>query len=99
MQKAKLTPKHQKALSATAQRLYEHLLKGYTLTALDGVKLFGCLCTTQRLGELRRVWGVPIQSEYFFTKNGKRLKRYSLPKDYINQHKANPLHLSQPQTD
>lgn len=87
MKKAPLTQKHKKALSATTKRMYEYLLQGNSLTALDGVHLFGCLCTTQRLGELRREYGIPIHGEYFFTSNSKRLKRYSLPSDYIAKHK------------
>ncbi|OOS02154.1 hypothetical protein SAMN02745664_1324 [Moraxella cuniculi DSM 21768] len=90
MKKAPLTHKHKKALSATTKRMYEHLLQGNSLTALDGVQLFGCLCTTQRLGELRRIYNIPICGEYFFTSNGKRLKRYYLDADYIKQHKNSP---------
>ncbi|OAV25466.1 hypothetical protein [Moraxella catarrhalis] len=86
MKPAPLTQKHKKALSATTKRMYEYLLQGNSLTALDGVQLFGCLCTTQRLGELRRIYGVPIYGDYFFTSNGKRLKRYYLDADYIKQH-------------
>lgn len=87
MKQAPLTKNHKKALSATTKRMYEYLLQGNSLTALDGVQLFGCLCTTQRLGELRRIYNIPIRGEYFFTSAGKRLKRYSLDADYIKKHK------------
>ncbi|MFC0821146.1 hypothetical protein [Moraxella marmotae] len=87
---APLTEKHQKALSATVKRMYEYLLAGNSLTALDGVQLFGCLCTTQRLSELRRYYNLPIVGEYIFTTNGKRLKRYRLTDEYITKHKDSP---------
>ena len=54
MKPAPLTQKHKKALSATTKRMYEYLLQGNSLTALDGVQLFGCLCTTQRLGDIKQ---------------------------------------------
>ena len=90
MKQAPLTQTHKKSLSDTTKRMFEYLLKGNSLTALDGVQLFGCLCTTQRLGELRRIYSVPIHGDYFFTSNGKRLKRYYLDADYIKRHQNSP---------
>ncbi len=85
-------PKHHgQSLGVTKKRLFDFLLTGKSITALDGVTLFGCLCTGQRLGELRRNQGVPIQSNFEFTATGKRLKRYYLPVQYIKDYTSGKI--------
>lgn len=83
--------RHGQSLGITKKRLFEYLLTGKSLTALDSVALFGCLCMGQRLGELRRNQGVPIQSNFEFTATGKRLKRYFLPVQYIKDYTSGKI--------
>lgn len=85
---APLIARRRYAMSVIHRRLFDYLLTGKSLTALDGVRLFECLCTTQRLSEMRNHYNIPIRDEYFVTANGKRLKRYYLDSDYIERYKA-----------
>jgi hypothetical protein len=46
---------------------------------------------TQRIGELRRHFGVPILSKAVENANGKRYARYWLERDYIAKVKAGEI--------
>lgn len=85
---APLIARHKVAMCRTHKMIFDYLLTGKAITALDGVKMFECVCTTQRISEMRNHHNIPIQSEYFVTANGKRLKRYFLDLDYIQRYKA-----------
>lgn len=75
--------------TATHKRqLLAHLMTGATITPLEALQRFNCLSCSQRLGDLRRDNGIPIQSRFITTATGKRVKQYWLEKSYINAHKG-----------
>lgn len=67
--------------------LLDHLMTGATITPLEALQRFNCLSCSQRLGDLRRDNGIPIQSRFITTPTGKKVKEYWLEPSYINQHK------------
>lgn len=69
------------------QKLLTHLMAGKRITGLTALNLYQCFSLSQRLGELRRVHEIPIQSEFITLPNGKKIKEYWLSPDYIQQHK------------
>lgn len=73
------------------QDIYNHLMTGATITPITALNLFGCFSLSQRLGELRRHFGVPIQSKTVETANGKRHACYWLDKTYIAKVKAGEI--------
>lgn len=73
------------------QQLYNYLMTGATIEPLTALNLFGCLSLSQRLGELRRDFNVPIQSKTQETTKGKRHACYWLERDYIEKVKAGEI--------
>lgn len=73
------------------QDIYNHLMTGATITPITDLNLFGCFCLAQRIGELRRHFGVPILSKIVENANGKRYARYWLERDYIAKVKAGEI--------
>jgi Helix-turn-helix domain len=57
--------------------ILDFLQKGYSLTGLDGLNLFGTMNLRNRIGELRRE-GYKIVGETVVNENGKRYSRYKL---------------------
>ena len=68
-------------------KLLAHLMTGARITPLEALQRFNCLSCSQRLGDLRRDEGIPIQSRFITTPTGKKVKEYWLEPSYINQHK------------
>lgn len=66
--------------------LMGYLMAGNRITVLTALRLFGVYALSQRLGELRRDKGIPIQSQFIKLPNGKMIKEYWLSPDYIKQH-------------
>ncbi len=64
-------------------KLLAHLMKGQTITALQALDLYQCFALSQRLGDLRRDDGIPIQSRFITTPTGKKVKEYWLEPSYI----------------
>ena len=69
-------------------KLLAHLMKGQTITALQALYLYQCLSCSQRLGDLRRDEGIPIQSRFITMPTGKRIKLYWLEPSYIQSVKG-----------
>ena len=68
--------------------LLEHLMKGATITPLEALRRFNCMSCSQRLGDLRRDEGIPIQSRFITTPTGKKVKEYWLERSYIQSVKG-----------
>lgn len=68
--------------------LFNHLLAGNRITVGQALVKFGCYALSQRLGDLRRNHGIPVQSRFITTNTGKRIKEYWLDPSYIQQHTA-----------
>ncbi|UNU73648.1 helix-turn-helix domain-containing protein [Moraxella nasovis] len=73
------------------QTLYNHLMTGETISPLQALKLFNCMSLAQRLGELRRDDGIPIQSRLHHEPSGKKYGIYWLDKAYIAGVKAGKI--------
>ena len=58
-------------------RIKAHLESGRTLTGLDALRLFGCMCLPRRIIDLKER-GMRIKGETIRLDNGKRVTRYSL---------------------
>ena len=58
-------------------RIKAHLESGRTLTGLDALRLFGCMCLPRRILDLKER-GLKIKGETIRLDNGKRVTRYSL---------------------
>lgn len=58
------------------QEIAARLIKGQTLTNLDGLRMRNkTMKLNTRISELRR-WGFPIQDEWVETETSKKVKRY-----------------------
>lgn len=68
--------------------LLAHLMTGATITPLEALTRYKCLSCSQRLGDLRRDNGIPIQSRFITLPNGKRVKEYWLEPAYIQSQKG-----------
>lgn len=68
------------------RELLAHLMTGNRITVLKALNEFGVYSLSQRLGELRRINGVPIKSRFITTATGKRIKEYWLSDDYLASH-------------
>jgi len=66
-------------LDSQNKLIKEHLLQGKTITALDALRLFGCLRLSGRIHDLRHKEGLPIHSR-MITRSGKRIAEYYLSK-------------------
>ena len=53
------------------------LKRGYKLTALEALELFGCMRLASRINDLRKQ-GLNIHTEKIITTTGKRVTQYSL---------------------
>lgn len=73
------------------QDIYNHLMTGATITPMTALNLFGCFSLSQRLGELRRDFNIPIQSKMTDNPNGKKYACYWLDKTYIAKVKAGEI--------
>jgi hypothetical protein len=76
------TPSPNDTTSHKAQ-LLAYLMTGATITPLQALQRFNCMSCSQRLGDLRRDEGIPIQSQFIKLPNGKRVKEYWLEPGYI----------------
>lgn len=65
------------------EQLLAHLMTGEKITALQALDLYQCFALSQRLGDLRRDDGIPIQSLFITTPTGKKVKEYWLEPSYI----------------
>lgn len=54
-----------------------HLERGESITALDALRLYGCLRLAARIKELRRA-GILIYAQMITLPNGKRIARYAM---------------------
>lgn len=63
------------------------LNRGERLTVADALSRYGCYALSQRMGELRRKYGWPVQSKMIEV-NGKRVAEYwlELPQDTMSQY-------------
>jgi len=59
------------------EQILDHLRKGYALTPLDALKLFGCLRLGARIWDLRRK-GHNIEMKVIETPGGKHVAQYKL---------------------
>lgn len=73
--------------SKQKHKLLNHLFKGYRITVSEALIKLQIYALSQRLGELRRVHGIPIQSRFIRTATGTLIKEYWLDPEYIAQHK------------
>lgn len=73
------------------QDIYNYLMTGATITPITALNLFGCFSLAQRIGELRRHFGVPILSKTVESANGKHYACYWLERDYIAKVKAGEI--------
>lgn len=72
--------------------LLNHLMTGATINTLQALELYQCFSCSQRLGELRRDRGIPIESQFITLPNGKRIKNYWLEPSYIQLQQVNRKH-------
>lgn len=73
------------------RQLFNHLLAGKSITPLQALNEYKCMSCSQRLGDLRRDYGIPIQSKFITVASGKRVKQYWLEPNYITFVKQNQL--------
>ena len=59
-------------------QILNYLKKGNSITALEALRLFGCLRLSGRIHELRHI-GHDIQTRIIATLTGKRIAEYYLP--------------------
>jgi len=59
------------------ERIREWLEEGNTLTALQALKMFGCMRLPSRINDLKKR-GMNINSDRITLPNGKRVAQYSL---------------------
>jgi hypothetical protein len=57
------------------KQILRHLQSGKTITALDALRLYGCLRLSGRIYDLRRS-GQPIQERTITTLTGKHISEY-----------------------
>ena len=69
-------------------QLLAYLMTGARITPLEALQRFNCLSCSQRLGDLRRDNGIPIQSRFITTPTGKKVKEYWLEPSYIQSVKG-----------
>lgn len=69
-------------------KLLAHLMTGATITPLEALQRFNCMSCSQRLGDLRRDEGIPVQSRFITTSTGKKVKEYWLEPSYIQSVKG-----------
>ena len=75
-------------LGTTPEQGTAHLLTGAKITPLEAIQRFNCMSCSQRLGDLRRDEGIPIQSRFITTPTGKKVKEYWLEPSYIQSVKG-----------
>lgn len=68
--------------------LLAYLMTGATIAPLQALQRFNCMSCSQRLGDLRRDNGIPIQSRFITTPTGKKVKEYWLEPSYIQSVKG-----------
>lgn len=73
------------------QDIYNYLMTGATITPITALNLFGCFSLSQRMGELRRNFHVPIQSKLIKNPKGKKYACYWLDKAYIAKVRAGEI--------
>ena len=59
--------------------LLNALQRGEKLRPLDSALKYGCLSLSQRVGDLKRKYGWPVQSRMVETETGKHVAEYWLP--------------------
>lgn len=70
------------------KQIYHHLMTGQEINPMQALNLFGCFALSQRIGDLKHIHGVPVQSRLYHAPNGKKWSIYWLEPYYINQVKA-----------
>ena len=70
------------------KQIYQHLMTGKEINPMQALNLFGCFALSQRIGDLKRIHSVPVQSRLYYAPNGKKWGIYWLEPYYINQVKA-----------
>lgn len=73
------------------RQLFNHLMAGKTITPLQALTEYKCLSCSQRMGDLRRKYSIPIKSQFITVASGKRVKQYWLEPSYIAFVKQNQL--------
>ena len=82
------TPSPNNIARHKARPLAYYLMTGATITPLQALQRFNCMSCSQRLGDLRRDEGIPIQSRFITTPTGKKVKEYWLEPSYIQSVKG-----------
>ena len=75
---ANINPNEQQSQTQCAMIL-AHLQKGYSLTGLQALDMFGCMRLPSRVNDLKNR-GYNIQKRMIVTDSGKRVADYFIPK-------------------
>ena len=59
------------------EQLAEALDRGERLTVAVALEKYGVYALSQRMGELARKWGYPVESQFIELPSGKSVKEYS----------------------
>lgn len=74
-----------------SKAIFDYLMTGQTLDNQKAYKLFNMFCLSQRVSDLRLIYGIPVQSCLINLPNGKRFSSYWLERDYIAKVKAGEI--------
>lgn len=58
------------------QQIEYYLLRGYSISSLEALELFGCINLSGRISELKKA-GFPIEKSWIKLPNGKHVVSYS----------------------
>lgn len=59
-------------------RIAEYLRTGKSITPIEALNLFGCFRLGARIADIRRIYGMEIESNRITTESGKRVASYRL---------------------
>lgn len=60
------------------QKILEYMKRGYRITALEALDLFGCFRLASRISEIKLKLGYDVKSEPYKTRGGATIKVYWL---------------------
>jgi len=64
-------------MKSQKDNILRYLKKGYSITGLEALSLFGCMSLPKRICEIQNM-GYSIDKEFFTTYTGKRVRKYKL---------------------
>ena len=64
-------------MKSQKDNILRYLKKGYSITSLEALSLFGCMSLPKRICEIQNM-GYSIDKEFLTTYTGKRVRKYKL---------------------